>query len=55
VSLLRAQGPIEISKNNPTNGPKMEGSRLDNHREVETNFYISSLLSLSLSLSLSLL
>ena len=37
-SLLRAQEPKEISKNNPTNGPKMEGSRVDNHGEVENQF-----------------
>jgi hypothetical protein len=38
VSLLRAQEPKEISKNNPTNGPKIEGSRVDNHGKVENQF-----------------
>jgi hypothetical protein len=51
--VLKAQGPKERKKNNPTNDPKMEGSRVNNHGEVENQF-LYQLSSLSLSLSLSL-
>jgi hypothetical protein len=32
---VKVQRPKEIKKNNPTTGPKLKGSRVDNHGEVE--------------------
>jgi hypothetical protein len=34
VNFLNAQGPKDMSKSNPTTGPKILGNKVESHREV---------------------